>query len=135
MLRRRFQSFALVGCSLWAAGSLASAVFAQNPAAGGPRPSQTQLVDIQMRAMPGNEKTWYVINTQDNQLVSSNVGRKVRGHIAIQGKQAAAQYIVDFWTAGGRTYRKFNFEVYKTQADAEARVSYWREYDWRAGYR
>jgi hypothetical protein len=88
-----------------------------------------------MRAMPGNEKTWYVINTQDNQLVSSNVGRKVRGHVAIQGKRAAAEYIVAFWTGGGKTYRKYNFEVYKTQADAAARVAYWQDYDRRAGYR
>jgi hypothetical protein len=93
------------------------------------------LLDRQMRAMPGNDKTWYVINTQNNELVSSNVGRKSRGHVAILGKQAAAQFIVDFWTGGQQTYRKFNFEVFKTEQQANARVAYWKDYDWRAGYR
>ncbi len=99
-----------------------------------PDPQQQQMEQTQVQSliarMGGGPKVWWVVNSQ---YIDGT--RKERGHHVASGTEAAAKMIVEY--ARGKSARslRVNWEAYNTEQEARARVSWWQQYDYQAGYR
>lgn len=85
------------------------------------------------QTLAGNQNTWYVISLQEA-VQNGNIISKGRSHLVVQGRESAARQIAVFMAGGIPRTRKFFWESFATQGEAEEKAAWWRQYNQQAGY-